>query len=56
MLHIPRAMSSHSEQSVDISGPRDYNAIPQKVMSIVPYKFRIQLQKQHLIKIDSFGK
>ena len=28
LLHVPRALSSYSEQSVDISGPRIYNAIP----------------------------
>ena len=37
MIHVPRAMSSHSDQSVDISGPRNYNTVPAILRSIVLY-------------------
>ena len=50
ILHIPRALSSHSEQSVEISGPRNYNTIPVNVRSIVLYdSFKYNYKKIFVI-------
>ena len=55
LLHIPRALSSHSEQSVDISGPRNYNTIPVNVRSIVLYDSFKYNYKKYLLSLRSYA-
>ena len=55
LLHIPRALSSHSEQSVDISGPRNYNTIPVNVRSIVLYDSFKYNYKKYLLSLLSYA-
>ena len=53
ILHVPRAMSSHSEQSVDFSSPIKYKAKPVNVTCIVLYdSFKFNYIKILIIFIE----